>query len=148
MGGRGGRRVREAASQIYHAGFPYPWRHSPFDVEQVLNSFAIIIYIIRLSILSYCSLLIRLSPKLGYNLKSLQMFCSFIWFAAARLNASFMDFIHLQCKPNCTISETPLFELLYRRISTSSYLQRYQCKNRSSWFDPLCEHRAMFVLLH
>ncbi len=89
----GGRRVEEATSQIYHAGFPYPWRHSPLDVEQVLNSFAIIIYIIR----SYCSLLIRLSPKLGYNLKSSQMFRSFMWFAAARLSASFMDFIHLQC---------------------------------------------------
>lgn len=87
----------EAASQIYHAAFSYPWRHSPLDVEQVLNSFAIIIYIIRLSILSYCSLLIRLSPMLGYNLKSSQMFRSFIRFAAARLNASFMDFIHLQC---------------------------------------------------
>lgn len=28
--------------------FSYPWRHSPLDVKQVLNSFAIIVYIIRL----------------------------------------------------------------------------------------------------
>ena len=92
----GGQRVGEAASQIYQAGFPYAWRLSPLDVEQVLNSFAIIVYIIRLSILSYCSLLIRLKPKLGYNLKSSQMFCSFIRFAAAQLNPSFMDFINLR----------------------------------------------------
>lgn len=34
--------------------------------------------------------------ELGYNLKSLQIFRSFIRFAAARLNVSFMDFIHLR----------------------------------------------------
>ena len=91
----GGQRVEEAASQIYQAGFPYAWRLSPLDLEQVLNSFAIIIYIIRLSILSYCSLLIGLRPKLGYNLKPC-MFRAFIRFAAAQLNPSFMDFINLR----------------------------------------------------